>query len=77
MKPIVELKKYVPDTNELEVYIKIFSDGRAEGFDGVVINRIPDAMNMLCQAIGEAVSDLGDDIKKSYSEVMKKTNDRP
>lgn len=71
MKPIVELQKYKENSDELLLHIKIYSDGRIEGFDGVIINRIPDAMTKLCETIGDAVVSFGNDIKGTYTEIMK------
>jgi hypothetical protein len=71
MKPIVELQKYKENSDELLLHIKIYSDGRIEGFDGVIINRIPDVMIKLCETIGDAVMSFGNDIKSTYTEAMK------
>lgn len=72
MKPIIELQKYKEDSDELLIHVKIYSDGRIEGFDGVVINRIPDVMIILCQTIGDAVMSFGNDIKNTYTKAMEK-----
>lgn len=57
-KPVIELIK--PDGSK----ILIWNNGKVVGFDGVVINRIPELLNSIFDLTGDAIMGLGEDIKK-------------
>jgi len=58
MEPIVELIK--PD---IGLHIKIYPNGKVEGFDGVIINRIPATIDGIFDVISKGVIVLGEDIR--------------
>ena len=57
-EPMIELINPVTG-----VHIKVWPNGKCEGFDGTIINRTPQVLNAIVEQISNGVIGFGQDIK--------------
>ncbi len=58
-EPMIELINPVTG-----IHIKVWANGKCEGFDGAIVNRTPQILNAIVEQISNGVISFGEDIKK-------------